>query len=374
MRIANVLAGFSLAEADVLRKAVGKKDKELIQHELGRFAERAAALGHDRRAIDDIAAQIETFGRYGFNKSHAVAYSVLSYQTAWLKAHYTAEFMAALLSSQIGDTDTVVRYINEARELGLEVLPPRRERVGLQVHGGGRPTHPLRPRRDQERGRERDRVDPRGAADGRALSVARGAVRAHRPPALQQAGDRGADRLRRVRFPRRPPRATGGRPGQRAQRGAGSPGGAGLGSASAVRGGDPGPPAPGPASRRPSPVRARTAGARASRARGLHFRASPGPVPRRGGAFRDPHDGHAGSVERSEGPDRGGGDGGEATDLQEVGRRIRTAHARGLSRHGGGAGVPRSVGQAERGDPPGRGAAPVGRLQRARPRRGAGAG
>src|SRR5205085_3792827 len=87
MRIANLLAGFSLAEADVLRKAVGKKDKELIQHELGRFAERAAALGHDRRAIDDIAAQIETFGRYGFNKSHAVAYSVLSYQTAWLKAH-----------------------------------------------------------------------------------------------------------------------------------------------------------------------------------------------------------------------------------------------------------------------------------------------
>jgi DNA polymerase III subunit alpha len=124
MRIANVLAGFSLAEADVLRKAVGKKDKELIQHELGRFVERAVALGHDRRAIEDIAAQIETFGRYGFNKSHAVAYSVLSYQTAWLKAHYPAEFMAALLSSEIGDTDNVVRYINAARELGLEVLPP----------------------------------------------------------------------------------------------------------------------------------------------------------------------------------------------------------------------------------------------------------
>jgi len=124
MRIANVLAGFSLAEADVLRKAVGKKDKELIQHELGRFVKRALALGHDRRTIEDIAAQIETFGRYGFNKSHAVAYSVLSYQTAWLKAHYPAEFMAALLSSEIGDTDNVVRYINEARELGLDVLPP----------------------------------------------------------------------------------------------------------------------------------------------------------------------------------------------------------------------------------------------------------
>ena len=124
MRIANVLGGFTLAEADVLRKAVGKKDKELIQRELGRFMERAVGLGHPRRVIEDIAAQIETFGRYGFNKSHAVAYSVLSYQTAWLKAHYPAEFMSALLSSEIGDTDTVVRYINEARELGLEVLPP----------------------------------------------------------------------------------------------------------------------------------------------------------------------------------------------------------------------------------------------------------
>src|SRR5881398_467318 len=132
MRIANVLAGFSLAEADVLRKAVGKKDKELIQHELGRFVERALALGHDRRVIEDIAAQIETFGRYGFNKSHAVAYSVLSYQTAWLKAHYPAEFMAALLSSEIGDTDNVVRYINEARELGLDVLPPDANESGFK--------------------------------------------------------------------------------------------------------------------------------------------------------------------------------------------------------------------------------------------------
>ena len=124
MRIANVLAGFSLAEADVLRKAVGKKDRELIQRELGRFVERAVALGHERRVIEDIAAQIETFGRYGFNKSHAVAYSLLSYRTAWLKAHYAPEFLSALLSSEIGDTDNVVRYISEARELGLDVLPP----------------------------------------------------------------------------------------------------------------------------------------------------------------------------------------------------------------------------------------------------------
>lgn len=124
MRIANVLAGFSLAEADVLRKAVGKKDAELIRKELGRFTERAVERGLPRPLVEDLAGQIETFGRYGFNKSHSVAYSVLSYQTAWLKTYHAAEFMAALLSSEIGSTDKVVQYINEARELGLEVLPP----------------------------------------------------------------------------------------------------------------------------------------------------------------------------------------------------------------------------------------------------------
>jgi DNA polymerase-3 subunit alpha len=124
MRIAQVLAGISLAEADVLRKAVGKKDAELIKIELGKFVEKAVARGYDRRIIEELAGQIETFGRYGFNKSHSVAYSVISYQTAWLKAHYPAEFMAALLSSSIGDTDSVVKFINEAREVGIDVLPP----------------------------------------------------------------------------------------------------------------------------------------------------------------------------------------------------------------------------------------------------------
>jgi DNA polymerase-3 subunit alpha len=124
MRIAQILAGISLAEADVLRKAVGKKDAELIKVELGKFVEKSVARGYGRRVIEDIAAQLETFGRYGFNKSHSVAYSVIAYHTAWLKAHHPAEFMAALLSSAIGDTDTVVKFINEARELGLEVLPP----------------------------------------------------------------------------------------------------------------------------------------------------------------------------------------------------------------------------------------------------------
>src|SRR6185312_2769318 len=114
----------SLAEADVLRKAVGKKDAELIKKELGKFTEKSVAKGYDPKIIDELASQIETFGRYGFNKSHSVAYSVVAYQTAWLKAHYPAEFLAAILSSSIGDTDSVVKFINEAREMGIEVLAP----------------------------------------------------------------------------------------------------------------------------------------------------------------------------------------------------------------------------------------------------------
>jgi DNA polymerase-3 subunit alpha len=133
MRIASVLAGYSLGEADVLRKAVGKKIPELIQKELGNFKEKAIALGVDRRTAEDLADQIETFGRYGFNKSHSAAYSLLSYHTAWLKAHFPAEFMAALLSSVLDKTDDVVKYIGECRELHrhlpevaepLQVLPP----------------------------------------------------------------------------------------------------------------------------------------------------------------------------------------------------------------------------------------------------------
>ncbi|HWV56525.1 MAG TPA: DNA polymerase III subunit alpha, partial [Longimicrobiales bacterium] len=133
MRIAQVLAGFTLAEADVLRKAVGKKDAELIRSEVGRFVERAVEKGLDRKTAEDIGEQIVTFGRYGFNRSHSLAYALLSYQTAWLKRHYPAEFMAALLSSVVDRTDDVVKYIAECRELGrynpklphgIRVLPP----------------------------------------------------------------------------------------------------------------------------------------------------------------------------------------------------------------------------------------------------------
>ena len=133
MRIANVLAGYSLGESDVLRKAVGKKDAKLIKKELTRFIHRAVERGVDRRLAEDLADQIETFGRYGFNRAHSCAYSLISYHTAWLKAHYPAEFTAALLSSVLDKTDDVVTYIAECRDItrclphleqGIEVLPP----------------------------------------------------------------------------------------------------------------------------------------------------------------------------------------------------------------------------------------------------------
>jgi DNA polymerase-3 subunit alpha len=124
MRVANVLAGFSLAEADVLRKAVGKKDATLTRKVLEEFCERAVEKGVPKRKAHEIADLIRTFGRYGFPKAHAVAYAVISYRTAWLKAHYPAEFMAALLSSYIDNTDKVVSYISTARGTGLQVLPP----------------------------------------------------------------------------------------------------------------------------------------------------------------------------------------------------------------------------------------------------------
>jgi DNA polymerase-3 subunit alpha len=133
MRIANVLAGYNMAEADVLRKAMGKKIATLIRKELRQFVTKAVERGVEKKIAETLAEQIETFGRYGFNLSHSVAYSVIAYHTAWLKVHYPAEFMAAMLSAVVSNTDDVVKYIGECRELprylpklddGIEVLPP----------------------------------------------------------------------------------------------------------------------------------------------------------------------------------------------------------------------------------------------------------
>ncbi|MDR0965164.1 MAG: DNA polymerase III subunit alpha [Myxococcales bacterium] len=124
MLISRVLAGYSLGRADLLRRAMGKKKKEVMQKERAGFMEGALANGVDEKVADEIFSMMEKFAEYGFNKSHAAAYAMVTMQTAWLKAHHRVEFMAALLSSERDLTDKVVTHISEARSAGVEVLPP----------------------------------------------------------------------------------------------------------------------------------------------------------------------------------------------------------------------------------------------------------
>ncbi len=124
MQIARDLAGFSLGEADVLRKAVGKKIKELVDGQRVKFVEGCEKTGVGRAIGEKVFAFIEPFAGYGFNRSHAACYALIGYQTAYLKAHFPAEFMAALLTSDQGDTDRIAIEVRESREIGIDVLPP----------------------------------------------------------------------------------------------------------------------------------------------------------------------------------------------------------------------------------------------------------
>ena len=124
MRIASDLAGFTLGEADLLRKAMGKKQKDVMAEQRKRFVEGARARGTQKALAEKIFSQMEKFAEYGFNKSHSAAYAVLSIRTAFLKAHYPAEFMAATMSSEIDDTDRITVLLDDCRELGIELVPP----------------------------------------------------------------------------------------------------------------------------------------------------------------------------------------------------------------------------------------------------------
>ncbi|OGQ20299.1 MAG: DNA polymerase III subunit alpha [Deltaproteobacteria bacterium RIFCSPHIGHO2_02_FULL_60_17] len=124
MQIAQKLAQYSMGEADILRRAMGKKDPEEMASQRERFVQGARKNKIDPKRAAEIFDQMETFARYGFNKSHSAAYALISYQTAYLKTHYPVEFMAALLSSEMGDTDKVIKNLAECRERGIEVLPP----------------------------------------------------------------------------------------------------------------------------------------------------------------------------------------------------------------------------------------------------------
>ncbi|HTY57853.1 MAG TPA: DNA polymerase III subunit alpha, partial [Bacteroidota bacterium] len=131
MKIASEVAGFTLAKADLMRRAMGKKDKAMMASMKKEFIDGAASLGTAKALAGEIFDLIEKFASYGFNKSHSVAYSVIAYQTGYLKAHYKAEFMAATLSSEIGSTDKIVKLIDDCRKMGIEVLPPDVNESGL---------------------------------------------------------------------------------------------------------------------------------------------------------------------------------------------------------------------------------------------------
>jgi DNA polymerase-3 subunit alpha len=124
MLLSMEMAGFPAAKADKLRKAMGKKDPAEMAKWRADFVEGAVAGGYDHRVAEQVYDDIEKFAGYGFNKSHSAAYGLITYQTAYLKAHYPKEFMAAVLSSYSGKTENIVKYVAAAKRGGIPVLPP----------------------------------------------------------------------------------------------------------------------------------------------------------------------------------------------------------------------------------------------------------
>ncbi|MFN7143375.1 MAG: DNA polymerase III subunit alpha, partial [Myxococcota bacterium] len=124
MQIAQVLAGYSLGEADLLRRAMGKKDAAEMARQKTRFLTGAVAKGFDEKQCSDLFDLVAKFAEYGFNKSHSAAYGYVAYQTGWLKTHHRAEYMAALMSIDAGDSDKILVYVGDCRKAGMKILPP----------------------------------------------------------------------------------------------------------------------------------------------------------------------------------------------------------------------------------------------------------
>ncbi len=131
MQISRTLAGYTLGQADLLRRAMGKKDDREMNRQKGLFLEGAKVQGIDPKKAEAIFDLMHKFAEYGFNKSHSAAYALIAYQTAYLKAHYPVEFLAALLSCDMENSDKVVKSINDCREQEIEVLPPDINKSGI---------------------------------------------------------------------------------------------------------------------------------------------------------------------------------------------------------------------------------------------------
>ena len=349
MRIANVLAGFSLAEADVLRKAVGKKDAELVDRSSARFVERAVAQGHPQKVMAEIGGPDRDLRPLRLQQ---VALGRL------LDPVVPDRVAQGALPRRVHGGTAVVgnrqhRQGGAVHQRGARARAgdpaAGRERVGIQVHGGGRPADPLRPGRGAERGRGRDRVDHRRARRA-AVHVAVRPRRAHRPPALQQAGGRIADRRRRLRLARRPPQAAAAR---RSKRRSARPSSASRSATRARSRCSAKRPRRRPARRLRCPTcRPWTEAERLAREkevhRLLHFRSPAGALPQRGGAVRR----RAPRRRCTSGASTRSRIAAVVTAVKrqiskKTGQGIRAARARGLPRHGGGDRLPRRVGQAQ---------------------------
>ncbi|PLR98126.1 DNA polymerase III subunit alpha [Bacillus sp. T33-2] len=138
MQIASTMAGFSLGEADLLRRAVGKKKKEVLDRERGHFVSGALKKGYDEKTANDIYDLIVRFANYGFNRSHAIAYSFIAYQLAYLKAQYPLYFMAALCTSAMGNDAKIAQYARELKQMEIPLLPPsiNKSSYSFQAEGG----------------------------------------------------------------------------------------------------------------------------------------------------------------------------------------------------------------------------------------------
>jgi len=132
MQIVQAVGGFSLGESDIIRRAMGKKKKDIMAKYAEEFAQRAQKQGFSYENAKALFELIEKFAGYGFNKSHSAAYAMITYQSAWLKNYYPTEFLSALLSYEADNTEKIARYIEEAKSLGIEVMPPDVQKSNAQ--------------------------------------------------------------------------------------------------------------------------------------------------------------------------------------------------------------------------------------------------
>ena len=207
MQIAQALAGYTLGDADNLRRAMGKKKKSEMDKERERFVTGAVERKLAEKLAREIFDQMETFAAYGFNKSHSAAYALVSYQTAYLKAHYPEEFMAGLMTLEMGDTDKTYKNIAECREHGMRILPPDVNESGedftvlpaATTKAAGRSASASAPCAASARRRSR-RSSRR--AQRRPVHLTRRLLQTRPEPAGEQARHRELDQVRRLRLQR----------------------------------------------------------------------------------------------------------------------------------------------------------------------------